>query len=77
MQQNQINKLDFLMGEWELEYNITMSSFSEAKTDSGTGSLKKILNDQYLQFEYSTQSGAEGRLECGLGFLKLTVEWMI
>ena len=52
-----MNKFDFLLGDWNMEYRIPKSIFSEAGTDSGTGSFKKILDGKYVFFEYSTRSG--------------------
>jgi hypothetical protein len=52
-----IVKFDFLLGDWDLAYKIPRSTFSEEGSDSGTGSFKKILNDQYITFEYATESG--------------------
>ena len=61
MKKNNIDKLEFLLGEWLLEYNIPKSMFSEATTDTGIGTFKKILNDKYITFEYSTKSGGEAK----------------
>jgi hypothetical protein len=54
-----MNKFDFLLGDWNLEYRIPKSSFSEAGSDSGIGSFKRALNGQYVIFDYSTKSGGE------------------
>jgi hypothetical protein len=56
-----MNKLDFLLGNWNLEYRIPKSAFSEAKSDSGVGSFTKALNDKYIVFDYSTKSGIEAK----------------
>lgn len=56
-----MNKFDFLLGEWNLEYRIPKSFLSEAGTDSGIGSIKKALNDKYVIFDYSTKSGGEAK----------------
>jgi hypothetical protein len=56
-----MNKLDFLLGDWNLEYRIPKSAFSEAKSDSGVGSFTKALNDKYIVFDYSTKSGSEAK----------------
>lgn len=62
MSQDNLEKFNFFLGEWNLEYNIPKSIFSEsAATDKGVGSFKKILNDKYISFEYSTQSGGEAK----------------
>jgi hypothetical protein len=52
-----MSKFDFFIGEWDLDYRIPESIFSEAGTDSGTGKFKKILDGKYVFFEYSTESG--------------------
>jgi len=56
-----LQKFQFLLGEWDLEYHIPKSIFSEAGTDSGVGSFKKTLNEKYVLFEYSTRSGSEAK----------------
>ncbi len=61
MSQNNLDKFDFFLGEWNLEYRIPKSIFSEASTDRGVGSFRKILNDKYVSFEYSTKSGGEAK----------------
>jgi hypothetical protein len=50
-------KFGFLLGNWNLEYYIPKSAFSEARTDSGTGTFKRVLDDRYVIFEYSTETG--------------------
>lgn len=61
MNQNNLAKLDFFLGNWSLQYKIPKSIFSEEGTDTGKGSFKKILNDKYLLFEYYTDSGGEAQ----------------
>lgn len=56
-----INDFNFLIGIWDLEYNIPKSKFSEAGTDKGKGTFKKILNNQYVTFEYGTESEVEAK----------------
>lgn len=56
-----IEKLDFFLGNWDLDYIIPESFMSKACRDSGTGSFHKILNDKYVMFEYSTDSGSEAK----------------
>jgi len=57
MHQDNLDKLKFLLGDWNLEYRIPKSILSEAGKDSGSGTFRKILNEKYIQFEYSTKSG--------------------
>lgn len=61
MNQDNLDKFEFLIGDWNLEYKIPKSIFSDQATDSGFGTFKKILNDQYILFEYSTKSGGEAK----------------
>lgn len=62
---NVMQKLDFLLGDWNLEYRVPKSAFSEAATGAGTGTFKRALDDRYVCFDYSTslttgQTGAHG-----------------
>jgi len=61
MNTDNMTKFEFLLGDWNLEYRIPKSSFSEAGTDTGTGTFKKILDDRYIQFDYTTQSGGKAK----------------
>ena len=45
---------NFLLGNWEMEYNVPKSSFSEATTGTGHGISKRALDDKYVYFDYST-----------------------
>ena len=47
-----MDKFDFLLGSWNLEYRIPKSAFSEADTGSGHGTFKRVLDDKYVQFDY-------------------------
>ena len=48
-----MEKFEFLLGDWNLEYHIPKSSMSEADTGTGSGTLKRFLNDKYVTFDYS------------------------
>ena len=48
-----MEKFEFLLGDWNLEYRVPKSSFSEADTGSGSGTFKRVLNDKYVCFDYS------------------------
>ena len=48
-----MKKFEFLIGEWDLEYRIPKSSYSEEATGSGTGKFKRFLKDQYVIFDYT------------------------
>ena len=61
MGSDKMNKFGFFLGDWNLEYRIPRSAFHEAASDSGTGSFKRILNENYVLFEYSTASGGEAK----------------
>ena len=52
-QQNEMEKLEFLLGDWNLKYRVPKSSFSEKATGTGTGTFKRALNDRYVFFDYS------------------------
>ena len=52
-QTNPMEKFDFLLGDWNLEYRVPKSAFSEAATGTGTGTIKRALNDKYVIFDYS------------------------
>ena len=56
-----LDKFEFLFGEWNLEYRIPKSTLSDAGSDTGIGSFKKILSNNYVLFEYSTKSGSEAK----------------
>ena len=49
-----MEKFDFLLGNWHMEYNIPKSSFGEAATGTGSGIFKRALDDKYVYFDYST-----------------------
>jgi hypothetical protein len=52
---NPMEKFDFLLGTWELEYRVPKSVFSEAASGKGTGTFKRMLNDKYVSFDYSAK----------------------
>lgn len=51
-QENMMEKFDFLLGDWDLEYRVPKSTYSEAATGSGTGTFKRALDDKYVYFDY-------------------------
>jgi hypothetical protein len=53
-----MDKFDFLLGTWNLESNVPKSAFSEADTGTGHGTLKRILDDKYVQFDYEGTSNS-------------------
>ncbi len=52
-----LDKFEFLLGDWDLEYKIPKNFMSKEGTDTGVGTFEKILKEKYIQFEYSTNSG--------------------
>jgi hypothetical protein len=52
-QQSRMEKFKFLLGDWNLEYRVPKSTFSEAATGTGTGTFKRSLKDKYVFFDYS------------------------
>jgi hypothetical protein len=57
---NKMEKFEFLLGDWNLEYRIPKSAFSEAGTATGTGTIKRALDDKYVYFDYvASQSGKQ------------------
>ena len=59
-----MSKFEFLLGNWNLEYKIPKSIFSEEGTDSGKGTFKRTLKDKYVDFDYTTKSGGEAHAIC-------------
>lgn len=51
--ENAMEKFDFLLGDWDMEYRIPKSSMSEADTGTGSGTFKRFLDDKYVTFDYS------------------------
>ena len=47
-----MNKFNFLIGSWKLEYKIPKSSFSEEAAGKGSGTFKRTLNNKYVVFDY-------------------------
>ena len=59
-QENPMEKFEFLLGDWDMEYNIPKSSMSEAYTGTASGTFKRFMDDKYVTFDYS-DSPAEGQ----------------
>ena len=60
-----IDKFNFLIGQWQLKYEIPKSIFSEKDKGEGTGEFKKVLKDTYVTFNYraklrSSETSAKG-----------------
>ncbi len=52
---NPMDKFDFLIGKWKLNYNIPKSFMSDEDIGEGTGEFKRILNNKYVSFDYSAK----------------------
>ena len=51
---NSMEKFKFLLGEWDMDYNILKSTFSEKTTGTGEGIFKRALDNKYIFFNYLT-----------------------
>jgi hypothetical protein len=60
-QQDQMQKFEFLLGNWNLEYKVPKSSFGEADSGTGTGTFKRALDDKYVILEYTCVLKKYGR----------------
>ena len=58
--ENAMDKFEFLLGDWDMEYNIPESSMSKAYTGRASGTFKRFMNDKYVTFDYS-DTPAEGQ----------------
>jgi len=63
--ENQMDRLAFLLGAWNLEYRIPKSAYSEPAKGTGYGTFKKALHDRYIFFDYTSriddeEGGAHG-----------------
>lgn len=48
-----MDKFDFLLGDWNLEYRVPKSAFSDEGKGFGEGTFKRALDDKYVYFDYS------------------------
>jgi hypothetical protein len=62
-----MERFDFLLGDWNLEYKVPKSAFSEKATGTGTGTFKRALDDKYVFFDYkaSLTTGKKAEKEGG------------
>lgn len=58
--ENVMEKFEFLLGDWNLEYKIPKSSFSEPATGTSKGTFKRALRDKYVFFDYEGSKTDEG-----------------
>jgi len=55
-----MEKFEFLLGDWNLEYRIPKSAFSKSGTASGIGTIKRALDDKDVYFDYiASQAGKQ------------------
>jgi hypothetical protein len=47
-----MDKFEFLIGNWNLEYKIPKSALSEKATGKGSGSFNRVLNNKCVVFDY-------------------------
>ena len=50
-----MEKFNFLLGVWDMEYTIPKSCLSEADYGKGKGEFKTVLNNKYVMFDYSAK----------------------
>ena len=48
-----MEKFEFLLGRWTMEYRIPKSEFSPALTGLATGTFRRALSGKYVFFDYS------------------------
>jgi len=51
--ENPMEKFEFLLGDWDLEYHIPKSTMGDADTGTGSGTFRRFLDDKYVTFDYS------------------------
>ena len=54
-----MEKFNFLLGNWSLEYRIPKSDLHEASTGTGSGTFQRALDGKYVYFDYSTLINGE------------------
>jgi hypothetical protein len=57
MKPNGVDGLDFLLGEWQLDYHIPKSRLAGPGSDRGAGTFRRVLGDKYVVFDYATDGG--------------------
>ena len=58
-----MEKFEFLLGTWKMEYRIPESKFSPTMTGRGSGTFKRGLSDKYVFFDYSASFSTGDRAE--------------
>lgn len=55
-----MDKFNFLLGTWKLDYKVPKSQFSAGDTGTGEGNFQMILNNRFVTFNYYAKlSGGE------------------
>ena len=49
-----MDKFNFLIGAWSLEYTVPKTVFGDEDTGEGEGIIKKAFNNQFVFFDYKT-----------------------
>jgi hypothetical protein len=49
---SRMDKFEFLLGDWNLEYRVPKSSLGEADKGIGRGTIKRALGGRYVFFDY-------------------------
>ncbi len=65
-----MEKFEFLIGDWNLEYKIPKSSFSEEATGKGNGSFNRVLNNKYVVFNYKASFSTGDKTEAHSIFVR-------
>ncbi len=60
-QSDPLDKFNFFLGTWKMDYNIPKSQFSPEDNGEAEGEFKRILNNRYVSFDYHGKfSSGEG-----------------
>jgi hypothetical protein len=51
---DKMDRFEFLIGEWNLVYNIPKSTFGEAAKGTGKGRFRRALDDKFVTFDYES-----------------------
>jgi hypothetical protein len=65
-----MDKFGFLIGDWNLDYKIPTSAFSETATGKGSGTFKRVLNDEYIVFDYEASFSTRDKAAAHAIFVK-------
>ena len=69
--ENAMEKFEFLLGDWDLEYRIPKSSMSQADTGTGSGTFKRFLDDKGRDRRMQSLCGTKKRNCIGSGGLRI------